>query len=495
MEGNRKYILAVDQSTQGTKGLIFDDKGRLVARADRPHRQIIDDNGYVEHDPIEILHNTYAVCGDVVQKAGIEKSSILAMGISNQRETTVAWNKKTGQPVMNAIVWQCARAAETAEKHRDEAEDIRRKTGMTLSPYFPASKMQWIMEHVPEAARLEENSSLALGTIDAWLIFNLTEGKSYKTDYSNASRTQLFNIHSLEWDEELLKSFGISRNSLPEVVMSDSEFGATTLNGFLTEPIPICGVLGDSHGALFGQNCRKEGQLKATYGTGSSVMMNIGSSEKLSDNGLVTSLAWGKNGKVEYVFEGNLNYTGAVITWLKDEVGLIGSPGDTKELAQCANPEDRTFFVPAFTGLGSPYWDPDATGMFTGITRTTGKKELVKACVDCIAYQITDLINLMRTDAGLPISMIRVDGGPTANEYLMQFQSDIADCKVQIPQLQELSGMGAAYMAGISAGLYDEENVFDCIEYTEFWPLMKDEVRRQRISGWKDAVRQVLTHR
>ena len=495
MEGKKKYILAVDQSTQGTKGLIFDNKGRLVARADRLHRQIIDDRGYVEHDPIEILYNTYAVCTDVVRKAGIEPGSILAMGISNQRETTVAWDKKTGHPIMNAIVWQCSRAAGTAEKHRDEAEDIRRKTGMILSPYFPAAKMQWIMEHVPEATRLQENGSLAMGTIDAWLVFNLTGGKSFKTDYSNASRTQLFNIHNLEWDEGLLKSFGISSNVLPEVVMSDSVFGMTTINGFLSDPIPICGVLGDSHGALFGQNCRKEGQLKATYGTGSSVMMNIGRSIKLSDNGLVTSLAWGRNGKVEYVFEGNLNYTGAVITWLKDEVGLITEPADTKELAQSANKEDRTYFVPAFTGLGSPYWDPDATGMFTGITRTTGKKELVKACVECIAYQITDLINLMRADAGLTISSIRVDGGPTANEYLMQFQSDIADCKVQIPKLRELSGMGAAYMAGISAGLFDEENIFDCIEYTEYLPAMQDEAREQLISGWKDAVKQVLTYR
>ena len=494
MSVNEKYILAVDQSTQGTKGLIFDRTGQLAARADRPHRQIIDANGFVEHDPMEILNNTYAVCEDVIRKAGISPGDVLAMGISNQRETTAAWNRKNGLPVYNAIVWQCARGAGVAHRHKDEAEWIRQKTGITLSPYFPAAKMQWILENVPEADALSSKGELAMGTIDAWLIFNLTEEHSFKTDYSNASRTQLFNIHTLEWDADILKSFGISRHSLPEVVMSDAHFGSTTLNGLLPSPIPICGVLGDSHGALFGQNCRRAGQLKATYGTGSSVMMNIGDNIRLSENGLVTSLAWGRNGKVEYVFEGNLNYTGAVITWLKDEVGLIQSAGETGSICEQANPDDRTCFVPAFTGLGSPYWDPDATGMFTGITRTTGKKEMVKACVECIAYQITDLIGLMRKDAHLPISAIRVDGGPTANRYLMQFQSDIANCEVHIPVLQELSGMGAAYMAGISCGLYDTETIYDQITYTKYRPEMGEPERQQALARCRAAVQQVLTH-
>lgn len=489
-----KYILAVDQSTQGTKGMIFDAAGKLIARADRPHRQIINDLGYVEHDPEEIFGNTLAVCGDVIEKAGIPAETIAAMGISNQRETSVAWNRETGKPVMNAIVWQCARAAAICEQHRAEAEKIRQKTGITLSPYFPASKLQWIMENVPEAEKLGKAGKLCVGTIDAWLIYNLTKNHAFKTDYSNASRTQLFNIHTLQWDEELLTSFGIPADAMPEVCMSDSVFGCTDLGGLLPGEIPICGVLGDSHGALFGQNCRMPGQLKATYGTGSSVMMNIGTEPKLSDGGLVTSLAWGMNGKVSYVFEGNLNYTGAVITWLKDELGLIQNPGETASLAVKARKEDRTYFIPAFTGLGSPYWDPEATGMFTGITRTTGRNEMVKACVECIAYQITDLIGLMRKETDLSVPVIRVDGGPTANEYLMQFQSDIADCEVQIPQLQELSGMGAAYMAGISAGLYDPETVYDCITYTKYSPDMEETVRTQRLSGWKDAVKQVLTH-
>ena len=495
MSENGKYILSVDQSTQGTKGMIFDAAGKLTARADLSHKQIIGANGYVEHDLTEILRNTYAVCEEVIRKAGITPDQVLAMGISNQRETTAAWNRETGQPVMNAIVWQCARAARVAEKHADEAEVIRQKTGITLSPYFPAAKMQWIMENVPEAAELDQEGKLSLSTIDAWLVWNLTNRQSFKTDHSNASRTQLFNIHTLSWDEDLLASFGISRNALPEVTMSDAVYGYTDLDGFLPAPIPICGVLGDSHGALFGQNCRKKGELKATYGTGSSVMMNIGGQPILSDKGIVTSLAWGKGGKVEYVFEGNLNYTGAVISWLKDDVGLIQSASETAELSVQANPEDRTIFVPAFTGLGSPYWDSDATGMFTGITRTTGRNELVKAGLECIAYQITDLIRLMRQEAQLDISSIRVDGGPTTNRYLMQFQSDLADCTVQIPELQELSGMGAAYMAGISAGLYNENSIYDGISYTEYQPEMKKEEREKRLERWEEAVKQVLTHR
>ena len=492
--GKRAFILAVDQSTQGTKGLLFDPSGKLIARADRPHRQIVNDLGYVEHDPKEILANTFAVCKDVILKAGIPVSEIAAMGISNQRETSAAWNLETGEPVMNAIVWQCARAASICERHKDEAEEIRQKTGITLSPFFPASKLEWIMTNVEGAKELADRGLLAMGTMDAWLIWNLTKEHHFRTDYSNASRTQLFNLHTLDWDDDLLKSFGIPRSALPDVCMSDSVFGTTDLNGLLPQAIPICGVLGDSHGALFGQNCRKAGELKATYGTGSSVMMNIGEELKLSDSGLVTSLAWGHNGKVQYVFEGNLNYTGAVITWLKDSMELIGNAGETGPMAEQANPEDKTYFVPAFTGLGSPYWDSKATGMFTGITRTTGKKEIVKACVECIAYQITDLIELMREDTGFGIDAIRVDGGPTANRYLMQFQSDIANAAVQIPELQELSGMGAAYMAGISAGVYDPDEIYNQIGYTKYEPEADDAFRAKKYSGWKTAVHQVLTH-
>lgn len=489
-----RYVLAVDQSTQGTKGLLFDENGVLLSRADRPHRQLINELGWVSHDPVEILENTIAVCGDVIGKAGIRAEDIAAFGISNQRETSLAWNKRTGKPIGNAIVWQCARAAKICARHEKEAETIREKTGLTLSPYFPASKMQWIMENVPEARQAAADGELAFGTIDSWLVYNLTDEHSFKTDYSNASRTQLFNIRTLAWDGELLHSFGIPRDTLPEVCMSDSVFGMTDIGGVLPKKVPICGVLGDSHGALFGQDCRKSGQIKATYGTGSSVMMNIGEKPVFSDRGIVTSLAWGMNGKVAYVLEGNLNYTGAVISWLKDQAELITSPGETGKLAEEANPEDRTYFIPAFTGLGAPYWDPDATGMFTGITRTTGRKELVKACVECIAYQIADLVRLMREETNLPIAELRVDGGPTANRYLMQFQADIADTQIRIPELQELSGMGAAYAAGISAGIYDPDTIYSHVQHIVYTPGMEKDIREKKLAGWNTAVKQVLTH-
>lgn len=489
----KKYILAVDQSTQGTKGLLFDKEGRMTARADRPHRQIVNDRGWVEHDPVEIMNNTIGVCGDVVKKAGIDPAGIVAFGISNQRETSLAWNKETGEPVYNAIVWQCSRAKDICRRHEEagEAENVKKKTGLNLSPYFPASKLQWIMENVPKARELADEGKLAVGTIDSWLVYNLTGKKVHKTDYSNASRTQLFNIRTLKWDTELVKSFLIPESALPEVVMSDSVFGMTDVGGLLPKEVPICGVLGDSHGALFGQNCRKPGEIKATYGTGSSVMMNTGEKMYESDK-IVTSLAWGMNGKVEYVLEGNLNYTGAVISWLKDQVHLIEGAGETGPLAEKANPEDTAYFVPAFTGLGAPYWDSDATGMLTGITRTTGKNEIVKACVECIAYQITDLVDLMRKETGKAVSELHVDGGPTANTYLMQFQSDMAQARVSIPELQELSGMGAAYAAGISCGLYNPDTIFDHVQHTFYEPYMEEAVREEKYQGWQEAVARVL---
>ncbi len=489
-----RCILAVDQSTQGTKGLLFDENGLLAARADRAHRQIVNEQGWVEHDPEEIIKNTIAVCGDVLAKAGADGADVTAIGISNQRETTLMWDKTTGRPIDNAIVWQCARASEICERPEiaERAEEIRRRTGLNLSPYFPAAKLRWLMEHVPEARCLSESGKLACGTIDSWLLYCLT-GR-HKTDYSNASRTQLFNISTLEWDRELCGLFSVPMNSLPEVCMSDSRFGETDLMGLLPRPVPIHGVLGDSHGALFGQDCRKPGQIKATYGTGSSVMMHIGGRPKFSPSGLVTSLAWGINGKIEYVFEGNLNYTGAVMTWLRESVGLIRTDAEATELAERANPNDRTYFVPAFTGLGAPYWDSRATGLLTGITRTTGRAEIAKACLECIAFQIADLVSLMRRDSGFAVEALRADGGPTASAYLMQFQSDIADAAVQIPDLQELSGLGAAYAAGMAAGLYGRETAYRNIRRRSYTQSLSPEARAERLDGWRRAVRQAVCH-
>ena len=374
------------------------------------------------------------------------------------------------------------------------ADTVRARTGLNLSPYFPASKMGWIMENVPEARELAGQGRLCFGTVDSWLLSFLTREKVHATDYSNASRTQLFDITKLRWDEGLCRAFGVPVDALPEVRMSDSVFGMTDLGGYLDEPIPVCGVLGDSHGALFGQDCRKPGQVKATYGTGSSVMMNIGAQPRFSEGGLVTSLAWGMNGRVEYVFEGNLNYTGAVMTWLRRDVGLIENDAEATELARAANPNDRCYFVPAFSGLGAPYWDSRASGMLTGVSRTTGRAEIAKACLECIAYQITDLTELMRRDADVELASLRVDGGPTASEYLMQFQSDMARASVEVPNLQELSGMGAAYAAGISAGIYDPDRVYEHVRRRVRAPAMDAERREELYKGWQAAVRQVLMH-
>lgn len=489
-----RYILSIDQSTQGTKAMLFDAAGQLTARVDRAHRQYVNEKGWVSHDLDEILSNTLAVARDVLAKADVWPEQIVAVGISNQRETVAAWNRTTGEPVGKAIVWQCARAKDICEKLTAHADTVQQKTGIPLSPYFSAPKMAWILQNEPGAAELAEKNKLCFGTIDSFLVSHLTEEKAFKTDYSNASRTQLFNIHTLQWDEELCRIYGVPKTCLPEVCMSDSVFGYTTFGGLLKTPVPLCGVLGDSHAALLGQNCRTPGQTKATYGTGSSVMMQTGGRLVTSNCGLVTSLAWGLDGRVEYVLEGNLNYTGAVITWLKKDAALLASDSESELLARMANPADKTYFVPAFTGLGAPYWDSEATGLLTGITRTTGKAELVKAGVECIGYQITDLVQRMAQDAGLPLAELRVDGGPTANTYLMQFQSDMAQVEVSVPEIQELSGFGAACAAGFSCGFYDPAIIHSQLHRHSYTPKMRTEERSGRYAGWQSAVRQALTH-
>ena len=447
-----KYIISIDQSTQGTKALLFDGEGHLLRRTDMAHRQIVNEKGWVSHDPEEIYRNTIRVVKDLVEESGIDRSLVRGIGISNQRETTLIWDKETNEPIADAIVWQCSRAADICERPeiKDAAEKIREKTGLRLSPYFPAAKMTWLLENTEEGQKLAAKHRLCFGTIDTWLVYRLTKGQDYKTDYSNASRTQLFNIFTLKWDEEICKLFGIQSEDLPEVCDSDSEFGQTDFEGFFEKPIPIHAVLGDSHGALFGQGCLGRGDIKATYGTGSSIMMNIGETPVLSTHGVVTSLAWGMNGKVNYVLEGNINYTGAVISWLKDDVRLIDSPGETESLCREAISDDELYFVPAFTGLGAPHWKSNAKASLTGITRTTGKAEIVRAGVECIAYQITDVVRAMEADAGARVNTLRVDGGPTKNGYLMQFQSDILGADVLVPDAEELSGIGAAYAAGIA---------------------------------------------
>ncbi|HIQ99865.1 MAG TPA: glycerol kinase GlpK [Candidatus Scybalocola faecavium] len=490
-----KYIIGIDQSTQGTKVMLFDEKGRILARKDKPHRQIINEQGWVSHDGEEIYRNTVNTVKALIQEEGIDSGAIAGVGISNQRETSLIWDKSTGKPLDYAIVWQCSRAANVCARAEvaGMAELVHKKTGLKLSPYFPASKLAWLLENVPGAKEKADRHEVCYGTIDTWLIYRLTEGRSYKTDYSNASRTQLFNIFDLKWDEEICRGFGIDPADLAQVCDSDSNFGETDFEGLLKAPVPIHGVLGDSHGALLGQGCVQPGMIKTTYGTGSSIMMNIGQKPILSTHGVVTSLAWGLNGKVDYVLEGNINYTGAVISWLKDDVQLIQNPGETKDWCSQARQDDHLYFIPAFTGLGAPYWDSEACGMLWGIDRTTGKAEIVRACIECIAYQITDVIRAMSQDAGISVQELRVDGGPTKNAYLMQFQSDILNAAVLVPDSEALSCMGAAYAAGFGLGLYDEK-IFDLLKREKYEPKMDETIREDKYQGWKQAIQKVLTH-
>lgn len=490
---NESYILSIDQSTSGTKALLFDQKGTMLYRADILHHQYISENGWVEHDPMEIYENTLTAVQTVVAKAGIDKNAIKGVGISNQRETALVWNRHTGLPVYPAVVWQCARGAAICERLRNigHADAVKVATGLNLSPYFSAAKIAWVLENAEDCQTLSPKTDLCAGTIDSWLIFKLTGGKSFKTDYSNASRTQMFDIYQLVWSHEVCGWFGIDPAMLAEVCDSDSLFGMTDFGGYLDQPIPIHGVLGDSHGALFGQGCLERGMIKATYGTGSSIMMNIGESPVSSTHGLVTSLAWSMHGKVNYVLEGNINYTGAAIRWISEDVGLINKAGEAEGYARIANPDDQTYLVPAFSGLGAPYWDSDALASLTGMSRTTGKAEIIKATLDSIAYQIYDVIDAMKQDGGIEIKELRVDGGPTRNGYLMQFQSDLLNIPVCIPAFEELSGIGAAYAAGLGMGLF-EASIFESMNYSSFAPEMSEEKRDTYLAGWHKAVERTL---
>ncbi len=489
-----RYILAVDQSTQGTKAVLFDAAGKLIARADKPHKQMISARGWVEHDGEEIARNVLQVAREVIEKAGIDRKEVAGLGVSNQRETVIAWDSVTGKPVYNAIVWQCARGEAICKRLGQAGYGplIQQRTGLPLSPYFSAAKLSWLMENVPEARELAEKNQLCCGTMDTWVIWQLTAGRSFCTDVSNGSRTQLFDIENLCWDQDICKIFGVPATALPRICDSDAMYGMTDLEGFLPAPIPIHGVLGDSHGALLGQGCIVPGSAKATYGTGSSVMMQTGKHIVRSESGLATSLAWSLGGKVCYVLEGNINYTGAIISWLKDDLGLILTPRETEELATNASVADRTYLVPAFTGLGAPYWNSHVRGLISGMSRVTGKNELVRAALDSIAYQITDVINIMEAEAQVSLKELKVDGGPARNNYLMQFQSDIAGVHVEPACIEELSAAGAAFAAGMALGIYNVESIFKAVGHRSFTPRMDKDERAERYYGWKKAIEQAV---
>ncbi|MFV0527466.1 MAG: FGGY-family carbohydrate kinase [Lachnospiraceae bacterium] len=489
-----KYVIGIDQSTQGTKAVLFDESGRLLERCDAAHEQKIDGQGWISHDPQILYANVLRVAKQVIEKAKIDKNQVACLGLTNQRETTGVWDKRSGEPLADAIVWQCSRAKEICSKMAEEhqqTQQIYAATGLTLSPFYPASKMRWFMEHVPEVERAVTEGHVAFGTVDSWLLFKLSGHTVFKTDATNARRTQLFNIHTLCWDEAVCGAFQIPMQALPEVVDSDDYFAETDLDGYLEHAIPIRAVMGDSHAALFAHNCRQPGQLKATYGTGSSVMLNVGEQAVVSQHGLSSSIAWKIQGTPMYVLEGNINYTGAVITWLK-ELGVLLDPAAATQMAQQANPEDQTCIVPAFSGLGAPWWKHDAHGIIVGLGRSTGKNEMVRAACDSIAFQIYDVIDAMRKDTGLPIHEIKVDGGPTRNSYLMQLQSDLIEGRLMIPKKEELSVIGAAYLAGIAAGIYDEQEVFARTVYDTRSPALGENERIQQLEKWKRAISVLL---
>ena len=475
-----EYILVIDQSTQGTKGILLNNQGIIVCRQDKPHEQIINEKGWVSHDLDEIYKNVLSVVKLIVEEKGIEASDIKAVGICNQRETTAIWHEN-GESLNQAVVWQCNRATNIAEGLTCYKEEIYKTTGLPLSPYFSAAKMRWLLDH----ANIEDYK---IGTIDTWLIYKLTKGEIYATDYSNASRTQLLNIKNRKWDEKICGFFGIPVEKLPEIKDSNGDFGETDFEGILNKKIPIRAVMGDSHGALYAQGCHECGMAKATYGTGSSVMLNVGSSPIESRNGLASSVGWSIDGRISFVLEGNINYTGAVVSWLKNRLEIISDTKEIESLIQSSNKRDETVLIPAFTGLSAPYWRNDVKAIFYGMSPTTGKAEIVKSGIESIGFQVMDVVKAMEAEINEKIKVLRVDGGATSNEYLMQFQSDMIEEQVQVSEVEELSALGVGILAGETIGLYEKEEIFGEISYNKYKPLMNSEDRKKKADLWKNAV-------
>ena len=489
-----KFILAIDQSTSATKAMLFDENAVLVSRISVEHKQFYPRSGWVEHDAEEILNNTYKSAELLIANCKVNPEDIASLAITNQRETVVVWDKRTGKPVYNAVVWQCNRGALICEEliSRGKESVVTKKTGLIINPYFSASGVKWILDNVDGAAKTAFEGNLLLGTMDSWLIWNLTGGKIHATDFTNASRTLLFNIHNLDWDTELLDMFSIPSSMLPKVLPCDGQFGTTTLNGLLKE-IPIAGVLGDSHGALVGQMCFEQGMGKATYGTGSSIMVNIGEEALPAPNGLVTSVGFAAKGKVFYAFEGNIHCTGATVKWMQDDLQLIHSAAETETLANSVKSTDGVYFVPAFTGLGAPWWDNDAKALICGMNRGTSKAHVVRAALESIAYQVKDLIALIH-DSGVELRELRVDGGPVKNNFLMQFQSDILQAKINRSPIEEASALGAVLMNGLAMNQWTDINELSKLRTTNDYILPEmSQAKVDLLYGeWKKAVQRTL---
>lgn len=491
------YIISIDQSTSATKVVVFDERCRLVCRRNVAHHQYYPKPGWVEHDAEEIYRNTVEAIREVVSETKAEGVTY-SIAITNQRETAVVWNKNTGKPVYNAVVWQCQRGEEICEdlKRRGFTEFIRERSGLLIDPYFAASGVKWILDNVDGARLSAEQGDLLMGTIDTWLIWKLTSGKSFATDYTNASRTLLFNIHTLDWDDELLSLFTIPRSMMAQPMPCDSVFGETTVDGLFSEPVRIAGVLGDSHGALAGQMCFEAGMGKATYGTGSSVMVNIGTSPVQAPEGLVTSVGFAAAGKVFYAFEGNIHCTGATIKWMTDNLKLIDSPAVIEQFATAVPDNGGVYLVPAFAGLGAPWWHPHAKAMICGMTLATEKGHVCRAALEAIAYQIKDLVDLMTGRAGIALKELRVDGGPTKNRFLMQFQADMLNACINRSDVEEASAMGAMVMNGLARGVWSGLDEVAALRTSDnrIMPAMDGTERERLYEGWKKAVRAVLAY-
>lgn len=487
----KQYVMALDSGTTSNRCILFDHSGNIVSVSQREFTQHYPHPGWVEHDAQEIWGTQIMVAKEALKKINATADQIAAIGITNQRETAIVWDRKTGEPVYNAIVWQCRRTAEYCDFLKQQGYDsmIREKTGLLIDAYFSGTKLRWILENVPGVRERAERGELLFGTVDTWLIWNLSGGKLHVTDYSNASRTMMFNIHTLEWDQQILDLLGIPACMLPEVMPSSCVYGPSDPTLFGTE-IPIAGAAGDQQAALFGQACFHPGEAKNTYGTGGFLLMNTGTEAKRSSNGLITTIAWGYGGTVEYALEGSVFVAGAAIQWLRDEVKLIESAPDSEYFANKVKDTNGCYLVPAFVGLGAPYWDPYARGCLVGLTRGVNQAHIIRATLESLAYQSYDVLKAMEQDSGITLSSLNVDGGACANNFLMQFQSDIIDVPVFRPQCVETTAAGAAYLAGLAVGYWkDREDVSRnrSIDRT-FHPSMDSDTRNELLRGWHAAV-------
>lgn len=486
-----KYILSIDQGTTSSRAIVFNHEGEIVSVAQKEFTQYYPKPGWVEHDPEEIWATTSGVIDDALGKANIRREQIAAIGITNQRETTVVWDAETGKPIHNAIVWQDRRTAGICDSLKEKGleETIRNKTGLVVDAYFSGTKIKWMLDNVEGARERAEKGELRFGTIDTWLIWKLTNGNVHVTDYSNASRTLIYNIFELHWDEELLTELGIPRSMLPEVKQSSEVYGKTDADVFGAE-IPIAGIAGDQQAATFGQVCYEKGMAKNTYGTGCFMLMNTGEEAVKSEHGLLTTIAWGLDGRVEYALEGSIFITGAAVQWLRDELKIIDSAPDSEYFAKKVEDTGGVYVVPAFAGLGAPYWDMYARGTIVGLTRGSSKEHIIRATLESIAYQTRDVLESMEADSGIELKTLRVDGGAVQNNFLMQFQSDILGVEVERPVINETTALGAAYLAGLAVGYWDsqEELVKKWNRDALFQPQMDEESKEKLYAGWKRAV-------